>query len=87
MNVNMAFTILVEFRAPTEDVVELALNAERVVFKKPENLGVHVKPLFIWGQQEGMPIRHMLIDGAGSVNILLLSLFKKLGHIEGDLKC
>jgi hypothetical protein len=29
----------------------------------------------------------MLIDGGASINILLLSLFKKLNHIEGDLKC
>jgi hypothetical protein len=28
----------------------------------------------------------MLMDGGASVNILSLSLFKKLGHIEGDLK-
>jgi hypothetical protein len=35
---------------------------------------------------DGMPIRHMLIDGGASVNILPLSLFKKLRHIEGDLK-
>jgi hypothetical protein len=26
------------------------------------------------------------VDGGASINILLLSLFKKLGHIEGDLK-
>jgi hypothetical protein len=29
----------------------------------------------------------MLVDGGASINILLLSLFKKLNHIEGDLKC
>jgi hypothetical protein len=29
----------------------------------------------------------MLTDGGTSVNILPLSLFKKLGHIEGELKC
>jgi hypothetical protein len=28
----------------------------------------------------------MLMDGGASINILPLSLFKKLGHIEGDLK-
>jgi hypothetical protein len=28
----------------------------------------------------------MLVDGGASVNILPLPLFKKLGHIEGDLK-
>jgi hypothetical protein len=33
-----------------------------------------------------MLIGHMLVDGGASVNILPLSLFKKLGHIEGDLK-
>jgi hypothetical protein len=29
----------------------------------------------------------MLVDGGASINILLLLLFKKLGHVEGDLKC
>jgi hypothetical protein len=29
----------------------------------------------------------MLVDGGASINIMPLSLFKKLGHIEGDLKC
>jgi hypothetical protein len=29
----------------------------------------------------------MLIDGGASVNILPLLLFKKLSHVEGDLKC
>jgi hypothetical protein len=29
----------------------------------------------------------MLVDGGASINILPLSLFKKLGHAEGDLKC
>jgi hypothetical protein len=28
----------------------------------------------------------MLIDGGASINILPLLLFKKLGHIEGELK-
>jgi hypothetical protein len=27
--------------------VELTLGAERVVFKKPENPGAHMKPIFI----------------------------------------
>jgi hypothetical protein len=33
-----------------------------------------------------MLIGHMLFDGDASVNILPLSLFKKLGHDKGDLK-
>jgi hypothetical protein len=86
MDVNMVFTILAEFRALTKDVVELVLSPERVVFEKPKNPGVHMKPLFIRGHLEGTPIGHMLIDEGASVNILLLSLFKKLSHVEGDLK-
>jgi hypothetical protein len=86
MDVNMVFTIPAEFRAPTKDVAELALGAERAVFEKPENPCAHMKPLFIWGHLDGTPIGHMLVDGGASVNILPLSLFKKLGHVEGDLK-
>jgi hypothetical protein len=86
MDVNMVFTIPIEFCAPMEDVANLALGVEHVVFKKPENPGVHMKPLFIRGHPDGTPIRHMFIDGGASVNILLLSLFKKLSHVEGELK-
>jgi hypothetical protein len=56
------------------------------MFEKPENSGAHMKPLFIWEHLDRMSIGHMLIDGGASINILPLSLFKKLGHIEGDLK-
>jgi hypothetical protein len=87
MDVNMIFMILAEFRVPTEDAVELALGAERVVFEKPENPGAHMKPLFVRGHMDRTLIRHMLIDGGANINTLPLSLFKKLGHIEGDLKC
>jgi hypothetical protein len=47
MDVSMVFMILAEFHAPTKNVVELALGAERAVFEKPENPGAHMKPLFI----------------------------------------
>jgi hypothetical protein len=86
MDVNMVFTIPVEFCAPVEDVAELMLGAGRAVFEKPENLGAHMKPLFIQGHLDGTPIGHMLVDGGASANILPLSLFKKLGHVKGDLK-
>jgi hypothetical protein len=73
MDVNMVFMIPAEFRAPTEDVAELRLGAERAVFEKPDNPVVHMKPLFIRGHWDGTPIEHMLIDGGASVNILSLS--------------
>jgi hypothetical protein len=70
MDVNMVFMIPTEFRAPMEDVTELALGAECAVFEKPENPGVHMKPLFIQGHLDGMPIEHMLVDGDAGINIL-----------------
>jgi hypothetical protein len=47
MDVNMVFTIPVEFRAPMKDVIELVLGAERAMFEKLKNPGAHMKPLFI----------------------------------------
>jgi hypothetical protein len=87
MDVNMVFAIPADFRVPTEGIVELALGVERAVFEKPESPGADMKPLFIWGHLDRMPVKDMLVDGRTSVNILPLSLFKKLEHIEGDLKC
>jgi hypothetical protein len=87
MDVNMVFMIPAEFRAPAEDVAELTLGSRHAVFEKLENLGAHMKPLFIQGHLDGTPIGHVLVDGGARVNILPLSLFKKLGHVEGDLKC
>jgi hypothetical protein len=86
MEINMVFTIPVELCAPTKDMAELTLGAERAMFEKPDNPGAHMKPLFIWRHLDGTPIRHMLVDGGASFNILPLSLFKKLGHIKSDLK-
>jgi hypothetical protein len=86
MDVNMVLTILTEFRALVEDVFELMLGAGCVMFEKSVNSGAHMKLLFIRGHLVGTPVVQMLVDGGASVNILLLSLFKKLGHVEGDLK-
>jgi hypothetical protein len=69
-----------------KDVAKLALGAGRAVFEKPENPGAYMKPLFIQGHLNGTPIGHMPVDGGASINIFPLSLFKKLGHIEGDFK-
>jgi hypothetical protein len=86
MDINMVFTFSVEFRAPMEDIMKLALGAECAMFKNPENPDAHMKPLFIRGHLDGTLVEHMLVDGGASINILQLLLFKKLGHIEGDLK-
>jgi hypothetical protein len=86
MDVNMVFTIPIEFHALAEDIAELTLGAGLAVLKKPGNSRAHLKPLFIWGHLDGTPIGHMLVDGCAGINILSLLLFKKLGHVEDDLK-
>jgi hypothetical protein len=86
MKVNMVFVILEEFRAPESDVADLALGTERVVFEKPVKPEEHMKPLYVKGHLDGVPVNRMMIDGKASVNIMPMSLFKELGHTEGDLK-
>jgi hypothetical protein len=86
MDVNMVFTIPTELCALAEDVAELTLGVGRVVFKKPKNPGAHMNPLFIRGHLDVTPIGHMLVDGGACINILPLSVFKKFGYVEGDLK-
>jgi hypothetical protein len=56
MDINMVFTIPIEFRAPAEDVVELTLGAGHAVFERTENPGAHMMPLFIRGHLDGTPI-------------------------------
>jgi hypothetical protein len=84
--VNMVFTIPEEFCAPEIEVAELALGAERDVFKKPLKLSEHMRPLYIRGHLDGVSVRWMMVDGGASVNIMSLTLFERLGHTEGDLR-
>jgi hypothetical protein len=84
--VNMVFTILEEFLMPETEVAELALGVERVVLKKPSKPSEHMKPLYIKGHMDGLPVGRMMVDGGASVNIMSLTLFEKLGRTEVDLK-
>jgi hypothetical protein len=84
--VNMVFVILVEFRASDFEVAELVAGAERAVFEKLVRIGEHMKPLYIHGHLDGAPVGHMMVDCGASINIMPLSLFKKHGHSERDLK-
>jgi hypothetical protein len=59
---------------------------EKALFEKPEKNREHMKPLFIRGHLDGAPMGHILVDGGVSVNIMPLAIFKRLGHVEKDLK-
>jgi hypothetical protein len=45
--INMVFQLPLEFSLPEREVTRLELGAERAVFKKPKQLGQHMKLLYI----------------------------------------
>jgi hypothetical protein len=47
LDINMVFTLLVEFKSVEEEVAQMHLAPMEVVFKKPEELSPHLKPCSI----------------------------------------
>jgi hypothetical protein len=45
----------------------------------------HLKPLFVRGHIDGIPIGKMLLDGGTTVNLMPYSLYRKLGKQDEDL--
>jgi hypothetical protein len=82
----VVFIIPTEFLEPDSEVAELVDGVERAVFKKPDRVGEHMKPLYIWGHLDRASVGRMMVDHSASINIMPLKLFKKLRHSEGDLK-
>jgi hypothetical protein len=68
------------------EVAELNAGTARAVFDKPVKPGDHMKPLYMKGHLDGVPIGHMMVEGGASVNILPLYMFEKLGHMDHDRK-
>jgi hypothetical protein len=85
MDVNMVFTLPVEFRGVEEEVVQMCLGPKEAVFEKPKELNQHLKPLYIRGHIDGMPISRLLVDGGAVVNLIPYSVFKKLGREDDEL--
>jgi hypothetical protein len=65
--VNMVFQLPSKFCLLKSKMSQLALGAERVVFKKPEALGQHMKPLYIKGHLDGRSVNRMLVDRGGDM--------------------
>jgi hypothetical protein len=85
MNINMAFMLLAEFRGIEEEVAQMSLSPMEAVFEKHEESTQHLKPLYIQGHIDGKPISRMLIDGGVALNLMLYSVFKKLGREDDKL--
>jgi hypothetical protein len=83
MDVDMVFTLPVEFGEVEEEIAQLCLGPKEVVFEKPEELSQHLKPLYIRCHIDGRSISRMLVDGGAAIDLMSYSMFKKLG-IEDD---
>jgi hypothetical protein len=45
---------------------------------KPEESVSHLKPLFVRGHVDGIPISRMLVDGGAAINLMPYLLYRKL---------
>jgi hypothetical protein len=85
MNINMVFTLPAELRDVEEEVAQMCLGPNEVMFEKPKESSQHLKPLYIRGHIDGKPISRMLIDGGATVNLMPYSIFKKLRRKDNEL--
>jgi hypothetical protein len=93
MDINMVFTVPAEFRDMEEEVTQMCLSLKEVMFEslteamfeKPEELSQHLKPLYIQGPIDGKPVSRMLVDGSAAINLMLYTVFKKLGREDDEL--
>jgi hypothetical protein len=63
----------------------MCLDRKEVVFEKPEESSQHLKPLYVRGHIDGMPISRMLINSDAVVSLMSYSIFKKLGRKYDEL--
>jgi len=96
-NIQMAFLLPSEFRAPTdqevysdfdeleyEEIVAKLTVVEQAIFDKPVKHR-HLKALYMNGLVDGKPMNKMLVDGGASVNLMPYTTFRKLGKGPEDL--
>jgi hypothetical protein len=78
--------LFVDGSVPTEkDLAHLDFGPKDAIFQKPKDTDNHLKALYMKGHINGKPISQMLVDGGAIVNLMLYSLFKKLGGSDEEL--
>ena len=96
-NIQMAFLLPSEFRAPIdqevhsdfdgseyEEIVAKLTVVQQAIFDKPVK-HQHLKALYMKGFVDGKPMSNMLVDGGASVSLMPYTTFCKLGKGPGDL--
>jgi hypothetical protein len=63
----------------------MCLSPKETVFRKPEESSQHLKSLYARGHIDGKLISRMLIDDGTVINLMLYSIFKKLGRKDDEV--
>jgi hypothetical protein len=66
-------------------VAQFDFGPKEAAFTKPKESVNHLKPLFVRGHIDGIPIAKMLVDGWAAVNLMPYSLYRKLGKQDDEL--
>jgi hypothetical protein len=66
-------------------VAQFDFGPKEAAFAKPKESVNHLKPLFVRGNIDGIPIAKMLVDGGAAVNLMPYSLYRKLGKQDDEL--
>jgi hypothetical protein len=66
-------------------VAQFNFGPKEAAFTKPKKSVNHLKPLFVRGHIDGIPIAKMLVDGGTAVNLMPYSLYRKLGKQDEKL--
>jgi hypothetical protein len=66
-------------------IAQFDFGPKEVAFTKPKESVNHLKPLFVCGHIDEIPIAKMLVDGGATVNLMPYSLYIKLGKRDDEL--
>ena len=68
-----------------EEVAHFDFGPKEAMFAKPTGAINQLKPLYVHGHIDGVPVSHMLVDGGAMVNLMPYDLYKKLGKSDAEL--
>jgi hypothetical protein len=66
-------------------IAQVDFGPKEATFTKPKEPVNHLKPLFVHGHIDEIPIAKMLVDGGVIVNLMPYSLYRKLGKQHDEL--
>jgi hypothetical protein len=66
-------------------IAQFDFGPKEAAFTKPKESVNHLKPLFLGGQIDGIPIAKILVDGGAAVNLMPYSLYRKLRKRDDEL--